>query len=64
MMVEMHHDVDHVTYNGLTCTTLDAHECVLVEDACGKGVCYFGGGARTVSSVWGLPCHVFQERHG
>jgi hypothetical protein len=31
--IEKHHDVNHGTSDGLPCAALNAHECVLVEDA-------------------------------
>jgi hypothetical protein len=38
VIVEIHHDVNHVACNGLTCAALDTHDCVLAKDTGKEGV--------------------------
>jgi hypothetical protein len=41
VMIEMHHDVNHVACDGLTYAALGAHEFMLVEDACEEGFAFW-----------------------
>jgi hypothetical protein len=42
-MIEMHHDANHVSCDGLTCAALKAHEFVLAKDTWEEDVCFLTG---------------------
>jgi hypothetical protein len=43
VMIEMHHDANHVSCDGLTCAALKAHEFVLAKDTREEDVCFLTG---------------------
>jgi hypothetical protein len=40
VLIEIHHDVDHVASDRMPCAALDSHEFVLIDDARYNGVCF------------------------